>query len=426
MARSFNGTSDLAGNTALALTVVDNLSFGLWLNPANLTQSNAIPLFVGDTSSGYGFNYTGGTAQLFLGGINFFAIHALTANVWQHVFVVCRAGQWVGYYNGSPANLTTTVPNAPVRGVTNSTLVGANSSGGGAPNRFFAGSLAEAACWNTTLSDQEVAALAAGRLPVRVRPASLASYWPLFGLSGASREPDLGGGASPLNLTLTGTAFSPHPPVTLFTRRAVNLEVILPEAPTGLAAVPGVGIVTLSWSSTTPSPVTYSVYRGTSPGGEALFDNGVLTEAYEDGDVVPGTTYYYRVSATDPGGEGPLSTEISAAVAAVGVPTLAGVAAGGVIDLSWGSVDGVSGYEVWRGGTLLSTVVGATSYDDTTATQGISYSYQVRGFVTNAAGTFFGDFSNAVVIAAAITTQMYVVSDTYSPVVEVSGCAGGR
>ena len=85
----------------------------------------------------------------------------------------------------------------------------------------------------------------------------------------------------------------------------------VPSAPRNLAAVAGNGTVTLTWSAPSNDggwPVTgYRVYRGTAAGGEVLVATlgNVLT--FEDGGLTNGITYFYRVSAVNAVGEGPLS-----------------------------------------------------------------------------------------------------------------------
>lgn len=72
----------------------------------------------------------------------------------------------------------------------------------------------------------------------------------------------------------------------------------------------------MSWlapSSDGGSAVTgYRVYRGSSGGGETLLASVGNVTSYSDGSVVPGSTYFYRVSAVNSAGEGPLSNEVSA------------------------------------------------------------------------------------------------------------------
>lgn len=78
---------------------------------------------------------------------------------------------------------------------------------GGAASLYFGGLLAELAIWNVALADTEVAILAAGFSPLRVRPGSLVAYWPL--ISNASPDIDPVGG---FDMTVTGaTAALEHP-----------------------------------------------------------------------------------------------------------------------------------------------------------------------------------------------------------------------
>ncbi|MGH3127765.1 MAG: fibronectin type III domain-containing protein [Gaiellaceae bacterium] len=88
-----------------------------------------------------------------------------------------------------------------------------------------------------------------------------------------------------------------------------------PSAPTALSAVAGDDLVELNWAAPTfdgGSPVThYNVFRGTSPGAETFLAANTST-TYADANAENGTTYYYRVSAVNANGEGPLSNRASA------------------------------------------------------------------------------------------------------------------
>lgn len=79
---------------------------------------------------------------------------------------------------------------------------------------FFSGVVAWASIWNAALNDAEVAILASGVLPWKIRPANLLACWPLWGLH--SPEIDLLG---TYNLTLTGTVRADGPPVAPFSSR---------------------------------------------------------------------------------------------------------------------------------------------------------------------------------------------------------------
>lgn len=85
-----------------------------------------------------------------------------------------------------------------------------------------------------------------------------------------------------------------------------------PAPPTNLSATAGIGTVSLSWTAS-PGATSYNVYRSTTPGGEGTTPivTGITTTTYKD--TVPnGSTYYYKVSATNSAGTSSLSDEVSA------------------------------------------------------------------------------------------------------------------
>lgn len=89
-----------------------------------------------------------------------------------------------------------------------------------------------------------------------------------------------------------------------------------PGSPPSLTATAGTGSVTLGWEapgSDGGSPVTgYKVYRGTSSGGETWLATLGNVTSYNDTGLTNGTTYYYRVGASNAAGEGKPSPERSA------------------------------------------------------------------------------------------------------------------
>lgn len=91
--------------------------------------------------------------------------------------------------------------------------------------------------------------------------------------------------------------------------------VTLPLAPSNLLATAGPGQVALSWTASAGA-TTYNVYRGTTVGGEGTtpFMTGLSGTSIKDTAVIRGTTYFYQVSAVDPGGESTRSSEVSAAL----------------------------------------------------------------------------------------------------------------
>jgi predicted phage tail protein len=96
------------------------------------------------------------------------------------------------------------------------------------------------------------------------------------------------------------------------------IPVTVPGAPAGLTATPGNARVTLSWAAPASGGAAisgYLIYRGTSAGHEATTAvNGSLVTAtsYTVTGLANGTTYYFRVTAVNSAGQGPLSAEAPA------------------------------------------------------------------------------------------------------------------
>jgi fibronectin type 3 domain-containing protein len=89
-----------------------------------------------------------------------------------------------------------------------------------------------------------------------------------------------------------------------------------PPAPAGLSAfAAGIGQVGLNWSAV-PLATSYDVYRATTSGGtytKISTDGTVTTTAFTDTGASGSTPYFYKVSAVNLQGEGPVSAAASAA-----------------------------------------------------------------------------------------------------------------
>jgi len=169
-----------------------------------------------------------------------------------------------------------------------------------------------------------------------------------------------------------------------------------PSAPTGLTATPANGSVALSWTASTGA-TSYNVYRGTTSGGESTtpIASGIATTSYSDPSVTNGSKYYYKVAAVNTAGTGALSAEASATPepaipsAPAGLTATAGSAS---VSLSWTASTGATSYNVYRGTaaggentTPIASGITATSYSDTSVTNGTKYFYKVAA--VNTAGT---------------------------------------
>ncbi|MFW9990808.1 MAG: SBBP repeat-containing protein [Candidatus Odinarchaeota archaeon] len=165
---------------------------------------------------------------------------------------------------------------------------------------------------------------------------------------------------------------------------------------------------------------SYRVNRSTTSGSGYSFLARVTGTVYLDPTAVPGTTYYYRVTAVNVVGESLASNEVMVTIPAepvpVNIPTapvnLTCTAGENIVYLNWSVPvdDGgspVLGYRLYRGTSsgsyLFMKVTTSTVFNDTTATGGITYYYIVTA--VNAAGeSLFSNEASATPTAPVPTT----------------------
>ncbi len=177
------------------------------------------------------------------------------------------------------------------------------------------------------------------------------------------------------------------------------------------------GAIALSWTAV-GGATGYNVYRRTSTGSYDFNSplNGstpVTGTTYSDpGSGLTGaTTYDYvvRAVAGSPAVESASSNELAATAiarpAAPAGPVTATAQAGGQIGVSWSSVAGVVGYNVYRRTSSGSydfnsplngsTPVTAASYTDTTGVNGTTYFYVIRSVITGALSAQVESFNSS-------------------------------
>lgn len=148
--------------------------------------------------------------------------------------------------------------------------------------------------------------------------------------------------------------------------RAFNVELVVPPAPTGLTALSGDTLVSLSWDVSAIGDFShYELWRGVASGAASLYQDDLSTPSFTDTAVDNGTTYYYQVRVVDTDGyasafseEVAVTPSIQADTLAPSVPTgltATKLAGAGTINLAWDpSTDygtpasGVLGYIVER------------------------------------------------------------------------------
>lgn len=181
-----------------------------------------------------------------------------------------------------------------------------------------------------------------------------------------------------------------------------------PSVPSGLSAMLTGSSVDLSWQ---PSSDDVGV------SGYNVLRNGVLLgqtagTSYPDTTGQQGSTYSYTVQAYDAAGNVSASSDaLSETVPDVTPPDTPAQPAVKLtstksITVTWKAVTdnvGVSGYQVWRNGALVTTVTGLT-YTDSSVKQGGSYSYQVSA--VDAAGN---------VSTASPASRTLSIADTTKP-----------
>jgi hypothetical protein len=204
----------------------------------------------------------------------------------------------------------------------------------------------------------------------------------------------------------------------------------VPIAPSAVTATAAAGSVTVQWVAGAHT-TGFKVYRststtvpttGTPQSGTVALAAATLT--FKDSTVAASTTYYYVVVASGPGG-----TTASATVPATtpdappvapGIPTgVTATVTGTSIVVGWTSGSATAGFEVYRStstpvattGTPLSgaSTLSATTFTDTSAVAGTTYSYVVVAI------------GNPTATATALTTTSAAATATVPVVVVPPG-----
>jgi hypothetical protein len=183
MARTFNGSNQYLGN-GTAIVSAAPLTLACWFNVVNITANHTL-VSIGDTAGDdnyFRIYAAGADAGDF---VKFDARNttlrtavtsaAYSANTWQHACgVAVSTGDRTIYLNA--ANAGTNLLSITPAGLDVSDI---GRLGRATPTQFCNGSIAMVGIWNVALSQAEVAQLAAGFSPSRVRPQSLISCPPL-------------------------------------------------------------------------------------------------------------------------------------------------------------------------------------------------------------------------------------------------------
>ena len=211
-----------------------------------------------------------------------------------------------------------------------------------------------------------------------------------------------------------------------FTITAGSTDAIAPTAPTLVASGTTQTSTVLSWSGATDNVAVtgYDVYRGTTLLGSTA------TATYTVSALTASTAYTFKVRAKDAAGNVSLDSNVVsvntlAPVADTTAPTAPTLSASGTTqtatNLSWsGATDnvGVTGYEVYRGTTLLATVT-TTTYAVAGLTASTAYAFTVKA--KDAAGNVSLASNTVNVTTLAVAAVTYCTSQGNSTADEKIG-----
>jgi fibronectin type 3 domain-containing protein len=162
-----------------------------------------------------------------------------------------------------------------------------------------------------------------------------------------------------------------------------------PSTPTGVTATAvSSSSITISWYSVSGA-TGYDVYRADSSYGSYSYIGYSTSTSYTDTGLSANTPYYYKVAAYNSYDESGQSSYTSATTSGSVPSTPTGVTATAVssssITVSWSSVSGATGYDVYRADSSYGSYsyIGystSTSYTDTGRSANTTYYYKVAAY----------------------------------------------
>lgn len=193
----------------------------------------------------------------------------------------------------------------------------------------------------------------------------------------------------------------------------------IPSIPTGLSATSvSSGQINLSWHYNSDAAYYY-IYRSTSYYDSYSIIGYQSANSYTDTGLASGTTYYYRIQAFNNEGSSSLSSPVYAMTTDYSNYLSATASGTNQINLAWNHYSGASYYYVTRstsysGSYSIVTTTTASSYTDTSLSQGTTYYYRIQAMNSSGSTIYYSDIASATSnsgnsnLTAAATSQSQI------------------
>ncbi len=179
-----------------------------------------------------------------------------------------------------------------------------------------------------------------------------------------------------------------------------------PAAPKNVQALPtSTTSITITWDAVSGAS-GYQVWRGTSATGSFTALGSYTTTSKVSTGLTAGTTYYYKVRAyklvNGTKYFGSYSSVVSSPTKVAKTANVKAVSASGTsIKVTWDTVQGATGYQVWRGESATGSFTALGSYTtnskvSTGLTPNKTYYYKVRAFNEVNGTRYYGAYSDIV------------------------------